>query len=176
MTTLFGNYIVLIFTLVVLTACEKVTPIATKENVKYWSHNTLMSLTSDYPDSFIEIRQSAVLSKDFNFPKGPEDFGEKADNLFITESLNASLIRDIGLISIIAEHCGLDWNERNFLPMMQWQRNYLPENERKGYKIYVIGVSHGFAMGTASQWIEENPIDCKNVKVNLKNNFFSDVF
>jgi hypothetical protein len=76
----------------------------------------------------------------------------------------------------LAEHCELPWNERNFLPMMQWQRTNLTNDERQGVLITRIGFSHGFAMGRTETLLRTWKPNCDQLKIDLDNRMFADVF
>jgi len=49
-----------------------------------------------------------------------------------------------GALSAAAEHCGLDWQGRNFVPMMTYWRQNMKKNERQ---MAVIGLLHGIMQG-----------------------------
>lgn len=52
----------------------------------------------------------------------------------------ARIVVGRGALSAGAEHCGLDWRERNFSPMMAYWRNKLKKNERQ---MTLIAILHG---------------------------------
>ena len=49
-----------------------------------------------------------------------------------------------GVISGIAEHCGLDWRGRNYLPMMAYLRRSAKKNERQ---MALVSLVHGIMQG-----------------------------
>jgi hypothetical protein len=56
----------------------------------------------------------------------------------------ARLVIHRGVFSAAAEHCGLDWQGRNFLPMMAYWRQKMKKNERQ---MALIGILHGIMQG-----------------------------
>ena len=87
-----------------------------------------------------------------------------------------TFLRDAGIISSIAEKCGLDWNEGNFAPIMKWHRKFLPPSEQNGYFIGFVGFSHGFAQGRTDIWLETNDAKCEAALPILKGNLYADNF
>ncbi len=85
-------------------------------------------------------------------------------------------LRDAGVISSVAEYCDLEWDEKQFLPMMQWQRLSVPKSEIYGYQIAVVGYIHGLAQGHTDKWLSENEAECGKVREILKGNLFADKF
>lgn len=55
----------------------------------------------------------------------------------------ARMIISSAAVSVMAEHCGLDWQRRNFLPLMAHHRQGLRMNERQ---LAIVGLLHGIAM------------------------------
>ena len=120
--------------------------------------------------------RDAIIPKTFKFNRTAKSFEEPENYTYFPDDQNAQFLRNVGIVSSLADHCKLDFDNLNFLPMMQWQREYLGPSERSGYKIYVIGVSHGYAMGSTDKWLQENPIDCQRFKDNFKGRSFKDRF
>ncbi|MCC6889312.1 MAG: hypothetical protein IT536_12325 [Hyphomicrobiales bacterium] len=56
----------------------------------------------------------------------------------------ARLVIHRGVLSGAAEHCGLDWQGRNFMPMMSHWRHKMKKNERQ---MALIGMLHGIMKG-----------------------------
>lgn len=158
------------------TACTKKNPTPSKTDVYTWSKTTLEILSGAGVKELEDLKLDAVIPRDFEFQRRPNDFGEDISNLFVPDHLNTELIRNLGITSAIAEHCGINYETLNFLPMMQWQRTLLPSEERNGYKIYVIGLSHGYAMGRTDIWLETNQIDCEMVNAKLSGRLFIEKF
>lgn len=55
----------------------------------------------------------------------------------------ARLVIQRGVLSAAAEHCGLDWQKRNFIPMMAYWRQ-TKKNERQ---MALVGLLHGIMQG-----------------------------
>jgi hypothetical protein len=55
----------------------------------------------------------------------------------------ARLVVQRGALSAAAEHCGLDWRKRNFIPMMAYWRQVMKKNERQ---LTLIAILHGMTM------------------------------
>src|SRR5882672_6903363 len=49
-----------------------------------------------------------------------------------------------GIISARAEHCGLDWQTRNYAPMLSYWRHGIRKSERQ---MALIGLIHGIVLG-----------------------------
>ena len=58
--------------------------------------------------------------------------------------VEARLVTYRAALSAAAELCGLDWQGRNFLPMMAYWRRTVKKNERQ---MAVIGILHGIMQG-----------------------------
>jgi hypothetical protein len=56
----------------------------------------------------------------------------------------AKAIVDRAVLSAMGEHCGLDWQRLNYLPMMAHWRNVLKSS---GRKMALISLLHGIAQG-----------------------------
>lgn len=130
------------------------------------------SQTDRIKPEFFEVTR---IPDDFDYAKTPESFYEVRPPRTITDD-NASFLSDVGIVSALAEHCKLQWEERNFLPMMQWQRARLPKSEHRGSLIYRIGVSHGFAMGKTELILKHWKIDCDRFKTDIEGRLFADMF
>ncbi|GGC55439.1 hypothetical protein [Chelatococcus reniformis] len=53
-----------------------------------------------------------------------------------------------GIVSGIAEHCGLDWHRRTFVPMMVYHRKAVQMNERQ---MALMGLLHGMQQARVSR-------------------------
>jgi hypothetical protein len=62
----------------------------------------------------------------------------------------ARAVVDVGSISVVAEHCGLDWQRRNFEPLMKHHRERLRMSERQ---LALVSVLHGIAMGVLGETV-----------------------
>ena len=71
----------------------------------------------------------------------------------ITDS-QARAIVDAATISVMAEHCGLDWRGRNFVPLMKHHRGKLAMSERQ---MALVGLLHGITMGTLEKDVRATP-------------------
>ncbi|MBP6547238.1 MAG: hypothetical protein KA220_11005 [Phenylobacterium sp.] len=58
----------------------------------------------------------------------------------------AQVIYQRGVYSGVSEHCGLDWQSRNYVPMMGYWRGGAHKNVRQ---MALIGAIHGIAQGMA---------------------------
>ena len=59
-----------------------------------------------------------------------------------------------GVISVTAEHCGLDWQRRNFGPLLRHHRETLKLNERQ---LALVGLLHGITMGQVGEVVRRSP-------------------
>ena len=75
-------------------------------------------------------------------PCAPATADEKADPPLTIPEGRAVIRR--GVLSGIAEHCGLDWQRRNFVPMMAYWRTTVKKSERQ---LALVGVVHGITRG-----------------------------
>lgn len=75
-------------------------------------------------------------------PCAPATAEEKA-NPPITIAEARVVIRR-GVLSAAGQHCGLDWRQRNYLPMMAYWRQQAKKNERQ---MALIGLLHGIMQG-----------------------------
>ena len=64
----------------------------------------------------------------------------------------AKKVVSAAVISVIAKHCGLDWQQRNFLPMMKYHRENFQMAARQ---TALIGLLHGITMGMMKKSIEK---------------------
>ena len=55
-------------------------------------------------------------------------------------------------LSGVAEHCGLDWQKLNFVPMMTYWRTTLKKNERQ---MALIGMLHGIMQSQIQRFVAE---------------------
>jgi hypothetical protein len=58
------------------------------------------------------------------------------------------------VISTTAEHCGLDWQRRNFEPLMTYHRDKLALSPRQ---MALVGLMHGIAMGALGDQVRQSP-------------------
>ena len=72
----------------------------------------------------------------------PATAEEKANPPLTIEETRAILGQ--GIISAVAEHCGLDWEQRSFLPMMAYFRQRQGKTERQ---MALVGGVHGIIQG-----------------------------
>lgn len=160
--------------LVAASSCQQSSPPPDDADVFAWGQTTLaraVSQTDRLQPAFFE---TARIPKDFEYKKTGADFGE--ENSKQISELNANFLRNVGIVSALAEYCKLPWNEDNFLPMMQWQRTRLPKEERNGLLTYRMAVSHGYAMGITDDVLEHWQPDCDQLKIDLDRKLFADVF
>ena len=160
---------------IVLTACTPKQETPSKTEALEWSQTTLRAVTQGAPN-MDTLMSEAIIPRTFNFSRSAKSFEEAENYVYFPDEQNTQFLRNVGIVSALADHCKLDFDSLNFLPMMQWQREFLKPSERSGYKIYVIGVSHGYAMGSTDKWLQENPIDCSRFKDNFKGRSFKDRF
>lgn len=66
----------------------------------------------------------------------------------------AKLIVSAAANSSMAEHCGLDWQRRNFLPLMQLHRQRFKMSERQ---MALVGLLHGITMGVVGGTVKGKP-------------------
>jgi hypothetical protein len=66
----------------------------------------------------------------------------------------ARVVVEAGSISVIAEHCGLDWQRRNFEPLMKHHRERLRMSERQ---LALVSLLHGIAMGLVGESVRRTP-------------------
>ena len=83
-------------------------------------------------------------------PCAPTTAEEKAAPPLTTAE--ARLVFQRGVISGSAEHCGLDWQKLNFLPMMSYFRNAQKSPDRK---MALVGLVHGIAQGMSKPMAEK---------------------
>jgi hypothetical protein len=56
-------------------------------------------------------------------------------------------------ISVLAEHCQLDWEKRNFIPLMRHHRETLKMSERQ---MALVGLLHGITMGAYAETVRKS--------------------
>jgi hypothetical protein len=66
----------------------------------------------------------------------------------------ARAVVETGSISVVAEHCGLDWQRRNFEPLMKHHRERLRMSERQ---LALISLLHGITMGVVGETVRRTP-------------------
>jgi len=163
-----------IVALITAVSCQESSPPPDDAEVFAWGKATLTSAVSQTDRLRPKFFETARIPNDFEYKKTGKDFGEEEFKK-ISES-NANFLRDVGIVSALAEYCKLPWNENNFLPMMQWQRTRLPDNERNGLLTYQMAVSHGYAMGITDDVLEHWKPNCDQLKTDLDGKLFADVF
>ena len=85
-------------------------------------------------------------------PCEPVTAAEKSNPpLTVTE---AQRIIARGVVSAIAERCGLDWRRQNFLPMMAYWRTGQKKSERQ---MALVALLHGITQGQAEQSLQAQP-------------------
>lgn len=75
-------------------------------------------------------------------PCAPATAEERVTPPLMVEEARAVVSRAV--LSAMGEHCGLDWQRFNYLPMMAHWRNALKSSERK---MALIALLHGIAQG-----------------------------
>ena len=141
---------------------EEKKTLATKPSVYEWSGDLIKQLADIYPDSF----QKTLLDPSTTDANSEVPFN-KVELVFL---------RDAGIISSISEVCDLDWAEKNYLPVMQWQRTLVTEAERNGRKISMVGALHGAYQGQTDNWLQEHDAKCDEAQTILSGNLFADKF
>ena len=61
---------------------------------------------------------------------------------------------EAGSLSVVAEHCGLDWQRRNFEPLMKHHRERLRMSERQ---LALVSLLHGITMGFVGEIVRRTP-------------------
>lgn len=79
-------------------------------------------------------------------PCAPATAAEKSNPPLDIAEARIVLLR--GVTSGIAEKCGLNWQERSFVPMMQYWRQTMKKNERQRA---LVGMIHGIGMSFSDQ-------------------------
>jgi hypothetical protein len=75
-------------------------------------------------------------------PCAPATSAEKANPPITIAEARAIMNR--GILSGAAERCGLDWQRRNFVPMMAYWRNDMKKTERQ---MALVALLHGVMQG-----------------------------
>ena len=149
------------------------------ETVYEWSETTLNLVPHENnEEEWATFIQSAVLNVSFDAVISRMDLeaGKYDERELEIDTKNRQFVRNVGIVSSIADYCELDFDNLNFLPMMQWQRDIVYPQNRQGNEIKYLGFAHGFAMGTTDDWLEDNSIDCDIFSERLLGNFFEDKF
>lgn len=173
------TYLILLF---ILSACNATAPSSTpppsKERVHTWARNTVDKLSAESPThkDFQAYLDNVVISESFDYSQYNLKYDPKSNKDVIIQETDRVFLRNIGVISVLGEYCKLEWNKKNFLPMMQWQRKFVTQSERNGYYIAIVGFTHGFTMGKMDNYIEDNDIHCDDITPTLKDNLFADNF
>jgi hypothetical protein len=81
----------------------------------------------------------------------PATAAERANPPITDEQARA--IVTAGIISVLAEHCELDWEKRNFFPLMRHHRETLKMTERQ---MALVGLLHGVTMGAYEETVRKN--------------------
>ncbi len=95
-----------------------------------------------------------------NVPKARCDGGKAcapvsdAERMTLITDVQAKTIVSAATISTLAEHCGLDWQKRNFVPLMMYHREKLKMTERQ---MAVVGLLHGIAMNIVGDVVRKTP-------------------
>lgn len=63
-----------------------------------------------------------------------------------------------GVLSAVAERCGLDWRRQNFIPMMAYWRTQQKKSERQ---LALVALLHGVTQGQAERSLQARP-PCTN--------------
>ena len=156
-----------------VTACSKNNPVPNDSDVFAWGHSTLhltLSQTDKISPDFFDL---ALIPHDYDYSKGKYDSPPTDEKV---NSLNAQFLSHVGIVSSLADYCSLDWNDQNFLPMMQWQRSRPPKQKRNGQLISRIGFAHGYAMGTTDELLKVWQPNCDQLTSDLDGQFFSEKF
>lgn len=66
----------------------------------------------------------------------------------------ARLIVSTAAVSVMAEHCGLDWQRRNFQPLLLHHQKAQKMNDRQ---MAIVGLLHGVAMGAFGDAARRRP-------------------
>ena len=66
----------------------------------------------------------------------------------------ARAVVEAGSISVVAEHCGLDWQRRNFESLMKHHRERLRMSERQ---LALVSLLHGITMGVVGETVRRTP-------------------
>ncbi|MGJ8558756.1 MAG: hypothetical protein ACSHX3_00830 [Litorimonas sp.] len=173
MKHLFG--IITSFTFLVVACTSNATDIPDKTVVHAWGIDILnraISQTDAIAPSFFDL---ALIPADFDYSNVSYVPGNPNSPTEVTTD-NIEFLRNIGIVSALLEYCELPWDERNFLPMMQWQRALVPEPDRYGLMIAKIGTTHGYAMGITGKLLNVWQPDCARLKSDLEGHMFADVF
>ena len=137
------------------------------------TETVLAHALGDVAEDASPLLEMFLLPPDYVFPDDLRYSGEKGPDRPI-EDANRELVRNVGLTSGLLAGCGLDWINTQFAPMMAWQRERLPENERNGLHIAKIGVSHGFAMEAGTMLSSNSAFDCAAMASRVEGVTFGD--
>jgi hypothetical protein len=83
-------------------------------------------------------------------PCAPASAAEKANPPITIAEARAIMNR--GILSGAAERCGLDWQRRNFVPMMTYWRNDMKKTERQ---MALVALLHGVMQGIVNSGAEK---------------------
>ena len=83
-------------------------------------------------------------------PCAPATAAEKANPPITVAEARAIMSR--GILSGAAERCGLDWQRRNFVPMMAYWRNDMKKTERQ---MALVALLHGVMQGIVNAGSEK---------------------
>jgi len=87
-----------------------------------------------------------------NQPCAPASTAERATPPITDDQ--ARTIVAVASISTLAEHCQLDWERRNFVPLMRHHREKLRMTERQ---MALVGLLHGITMGALGETVRRSP-------------------
>jgi hypothetical protein len=104
-------------------------------------HRQLLSLALD---SYAKARCG-------NQPCAPVTAAERAKPPITDDQARA--IVTAATISVLAEHCQLDWERRNFIPLMRHHRETLKMTERQ---LALVGLLHGVTMGAYAETVRKS--------------------
>ena len=140
-----------------------------------WGESTFEAALSQADQIAPKLSEYARMPEDIDL-EGRVEPGPVSGESTQIDASNLDFVRDVGVVSALARHCALPWEDRNFLPMMQWQRSRLPAEEQRGHRIGKIGFAHGFAMGRTDHLLFTWQPDCKQLASDLEGRMFADVF
>ena len=144
------------------------------DDVAEWSAKLLADVSGEV-EIYGDAANATLLPEDFQFGDDLRYTGDRGTDRTIPLK-DREILRNVGIVSGMAEGCGLDWADRNFLPMMQWQRSRLPESDRNGLYVAKLGASHGVAMQIGSLLTQLPDFDCDSFRAAVDGSMFVDRF
>ena len=118
---------------------QTTTPASPKQEL----HHAFLSLALDNLDKAMCAQGQACT---------PATPSERANPPLTDEQ--ARIIVSTAVISVTAEHCGLDWQRRNFVPLMKNHRETLRLDDRQ---MALVGLLHGITMGQVGDVVRRAP-------------------